>query len=84
MKPPTVDSQVPIHDPNLVWLPTNPPRPAPFLLTGEEVMLMLRTKSKRTLKHYVGTGELKARRFGRELRYRLSDVVAFINAKVDA
>lgn len=72
-----------VVDPNIIWLPTTPPRPAPPLLTGEEVAMLLRlpnTKgSARTVRHYVATGELKGNRFGRKLKFRLKDVLAFIN-----
>lgn len=72
-----------IHDPNVVWLPTRPPRPAPPLLTPEEAVLMLRLKGngRRTLKHYSASGELRSVRIGRTAKYRLKDVLEFIHRK---
>lgn len=73
-----------IHAVAAVWLPTNPPRPASPLLTEAEVVLLLRLdpkKGRRTVKHYVNKGMLKANRFGLELKYRLEDVLSFIKNK---
>ncbi len=72
-----------VTDPNVVWLPTIPPRPAPDLLTTKEVILLLRLEkgAERTIKHYVATGMLKAVRFGRNNRFRRPDVMKFINEK---
>lgn len=73
-----------VIDPNIVWLPTKPPRPAPPLLTDEEVVLLLRLdpkKGRRTVRHYVAKGMLKANRFGPKLKFRLTDVMTFINDK---
>lgn len=72
-----------VTDPNVVWLPTIPPRPAPPLLTTKEVILLLRLEkgAERTIKHYVANGMLKAARFGRNNRFKLPDVMKFINEK---
>lgn len=67
----------------VVWLPTNPPKPAPGLLTREEVALFLRLGkgAKRTIDHYVASGQLKAVQIGKALKFRLEDVQTFVKDK---
>ena len=59
-------------------------RPAPAIMTGEEVAELCRLETKnpeRTLKFWRDEGQLVGFRLGRRVRYRLSDVLAFINHK---
>jgi len=60
-------------------------RPAPAVLTAAEVAAFLRLdgngKAERTLKYWRDEGLLKGVRLGRKVRYRLSDVEAFLDHK---
>lgn len=49
------------------------------LLTTEQVLDILKI-SRRTLYRYVEKGALRAYKFGRDLRFKKSDVKAFIEA----
>lgn len=68
-----------------VWLPTNPPRLCPDILTAEEAIIYLRLdKSKvndpnRTLRRYRDEGRLIGCRIGRDIVYRLADLKKFVN-----
>lgn len=69
---------------NAVWLPTSPPRPAPPLLTAEEAILMLRIEGRRplaTLRRYETMGLIRATQIGKHSRYRLQEVLSFIDQK---
>lgn len=66
------------------WLPTDPPRPCPPVLTADEAVIYLRldhtgvTKPRRTLEHYRESGRLRGTRLGRCIVYRVEDLDAFI------
>lgn len=67
-----------------VYLPTDPPRPAPPILTAEEVCLLCRfegSKQMRTLTYYREKGLLPGIKLGRAVRFRLEDVLKFLAAK---
>jgi len=66
-----------------VYLPSG--RPAPVVLTGEEAAELLRLEGdgQRTLKFYRDEGQLKGFRLGRRLRYRLIDVIGFLQKKAE-
>lgn len=77
--PPEVDKP-----PVTEWLPTDPPRPAPPVMTAEEAGLYLRISSKdarRTLKHYRDSGLLRGVHIGREIHYRIEDVRKFLDTQ---
>jgi hypothetical protein len=61
-------------------------RPAPVVLTAEETAGLLRLDvgdPLRTLKHYRDENELRGFRLGRKVRYRLADVLAFLERKAE-
>jgi hypothetical protein len=64
----------------LVWLPTDPPRPAPAIMIAEEVCAMLRVNT-RGLHKYHNDGRLRGFQCGRRLAWKLSDVLAFADAQ---
>lgn len=69
-----------------VWLPSTPPRPAPPLLTAKEVALLLRIDSKspiRTINYYREKGFLQPIQIGRNLLWRLEDVLGFMRQLKD-
>lgn len=67
-----------------IYLPATddrPVEPAPYLLTGEDAIRFLRlggADPQRTLQRYRSSGRLKAVQVGKQLRYTLPDLVAFI------
>jgi hypothetical protein len=65
----------------VVFLPDG--RPAPAVLTGDEVALFLRLDGvgQRTLKFWRDQGKLIGVRLGRRVRYRLEDVLTFLAKK---
>jgi hypothetical protein len=67
----------------IVFLPSG--RPAPAVLTAEETAELLRLdgNSQRALKYWRDIGELIGIRLGRKVRYRLSDVLDFLNKKAE-
>lgn len=64
-----------------VWLPTDPPRPCPEILSTEEAMVYLRLpntkRGVRTMRYYQASGKLKGFRVGKEIKYRLSELQRF-------
>lgn len=64
----------------LVWLSTTPPRPAPAIMTEEEVCVMLSINA-RTLRQYHDQGRCRGFRLGRGTRWKLTDVLAFADAQ---
>jgi hypothetical protein len=64
----------------LVWLPTTPPRPAPAIMTEDEVCVMLSITG-RCLRAYHDGGRLRGFRCGRTLRWKLTDILAFADAQ---
>jgi len=70
---------------NKQYTPTMPNgHPAPFVLTGEETVYLLRLDEDsglRTLKYYRDTGQLCGIKIGRRMRYSLDEVVRFIGQK---
>ncbi len=59
-------------------------KPCPAVLTGDEVIEFLRldgNNPERTLKFYRDERQLKGVRLGRRLRYRLVDVISFLEQK---
>jgi hypothetical protein len=70
-----------------IWLPTDPPKPCPRLLTEEEAIIYLRldkTKVKdphRTFTKYRERGLIKGYRIGRCVRYRAEDLERFVDSK---
>lgn len=73
--------------PVTAWLPTNPPRPCPPLLTEDEAVVYLRLdtlgvqRPRRTLKRYRDEGKLVAVPIGNHLFYRQADLDAFIESQ---
>jgi hypothetical protein len=71
---------------SIPYLPSG--RVAPAILTGEEVAELLRlegsaSQKERTLKFWRDEGKLVGIRLGKKLRYRLEDVLAFLEQKAD-
>ena len=69
---------------NAVWLPTSPPRPAPPLLTADEAILLLRIEGKRprmTLRRYEDMGLIHTTQVGKHSRYRLDELLRFMERK---
>jgi predicted site-specific integrase-resolvase len=64
----------------LVWLPSNPPRPAPAIMTEEDVCCML-SINPRTLRQYHDDGKCRGFRCGRSTRWKLVDVLAFADSQ---
>lgn len=79
--PPAVVSSFTIT--GVVWMPTSPPRPAPDVMTIDDVVIFLRLGKggRRTVQHYVNEGELHAARIGKPLKFRLCDVQAFVEKR---
>jgi hypothetical protein len=70
--------------PTISYLPDG--RPAPAVMTTAEVIEFLRLdsdKGSRTLKYYRDEGELTGIRLGRSVKYPLSEVMRFLNEKVN-
>ena len=67
---------------SVVFMPDG--RPAPAVMTGEELIEFLRLdgKGERTLKYYRDEGELCGIRIGRKVRYPLDEVLRFLAQKV--
>ena len=73
-----------------VWMPTDPPRPAPFVMTAEEVAVLLRLDregvkepGRTVLDSYYRAGLLRGRRLGQSVRFRLPDVLDFIEKHME-
>ena len=70
---------------SLIQIPYLPSgKPCPFVLTGDEVIELLQldgNNPERTLKFYRDEGQLKGFRLGRRVRYRLEDVIKFLQQK---
>lgn len=69
-----------------IWLPTDPPRPCPEVLTEDEAIAYLRLDTLgidavRSLKEYRGDGRLRAVRVGRRLMYRRADLERFLDTQ---
>lgn len=80
---PGMDRPAAASAPVTVWLPTDPPRPAPELLTGEEAAVYLRVDDMadgglETLRRYRDSGRLKGVQIGRTMKYRLEDLRRFV------
>jgi hypothetical protein len=68
---------------SVIFLPDG--RPAPAVLTAEETISLLRLDGEhpeRCLKYWRDRGLLRGVRLGKTLRYRLSDIEAFLAQKV--
>jgi len=68
----------------IVFLPDG--RPAPGVLTTEEVILLLRLDGDhpgRTLKYYRDEGQLVGIKLGRKIRYTLDEVMRFLAKKTE-
>jgi hypothetical protein len=71
------------------YLPCDPPRPCPPILTASEAVLFLRLDvcSKnplRTLEYYRSSGELTGTRLGRAVVYRLEELLRFAEERQNA
>jgi hypothetical protein len=69
----------------IAFLPSG--RPAPVVLTSDEVIELLRLEGKspeRTLKFYRDERQLTGIRIGRKVRYRLADIEKFLEQKAAA
>lgn len=70
----------------VVYMAGDPPRPAPFLMTRDEVIDLFRLQEsktrfpKKTLERYRRLG-LQTVRIGRRLFFRLDDVLRFMDAQ---
>lgn len=68
----------------VAWLPTDPPRPCPEILTEEDAAIYLRldpATAAYTLKRYRLDGRLQARRVGKSLVYRRTDLDKFVDSQ---
>ncbi|MCC6971057.1 MAG: helix-turn-helix domain-containing protein [Phycisphaerales bacterium] len=67
---------------NTVWLSTDPPRPAPEVMSTAEAMIYLRIpiskRGVRTLRYYQSKGKLKGFRAGKEIVFRLEELRRFV------
>lgn len=65
------------------WLSTDPPRPAPTIMSEEETIIFLRintigiAKPRNTLAYWRNRGFLKSMRVSNKFVYRLEDALAF-------
>jgi hypothetical protein len=77
--------------PNFDWLPTDPPRPAPALMTAQEAALYLRlTEDGRdigdaltSLEYLVTTGRIRPCRVGRHNRFTREELARFIHEQTE-
>jgi hypothetical protein len=69
---------------SILFLPSG--RPCPAVMTAAELAEFLRLdgKAERTLKFWRDTGLLRGTRLGRRVRYRLCDVLVFLDNKTQA
>jgi hypothetical protein len=58
---------------------TNPPEPAPEIMTTDQVVQFLQLQSSRSVEHLRNRGRLRGIAIGRQYRYRLKDVVALVD-----
>lgn len=73
------------------WLPTDPPRPAPALMTAQEAVLYLRLTeggrdvgdAMKSLEYLVGQGRVRPCRVGRFNRYARAELDRFIQAQTE-
>lgn len=76
------------HPDRVVWMPTDPPVPAPEVLTVSDVVTFLRldrgtTKHpERTVGYYRRRGLLRGIKLGNDVRFPLGEVLAFVANKV--
>jgi hypothetical protein len=73
-----------VNEQQIAFMPDG--KPAPAVLTGEEVIVFLRLETGyglRTLKYWRDEGLLVGFRLGRKVRYRLVDVLDFLNKKAE-
>lgn len=77
------ETQTIIQVSGVTWLPTNPPRPCPPLLTLEETAMLLRCKEG-SIRYYVQEGKLRGRRVGRFLHFELDELLKFIKERPHA
>jgi hypothetical protein len=72
--------------PGLVWLPTDPPRVAPPLMTAAETAILLRLNEDgrdiadaiKSLEYIVAQGRIRPCRVGRHNRFALTEACRFI------
>jgi hypothetical protein len=71
--------------PEIIYLPATanrPVEPAPYLLTEDETIRLLRLDGGddpySSLKRYRNKGQLRATQVGKHVRYRLPDVIRFL------
>lgn len=77
--------------PSFEWLPTDPPRPAPALMTAQEAAIYLRlTEGGRdigdaltSLEYLVSTGRIRACRVGRFNRFARVELERFIHEQTE-
>ena len=73
--------------PAIEWLPTDPPRPAPALMTAEEATAYLRLVEQgrdiadalKSLEYLVSTGRVRPCRVGRHNRFARHELDRFIH-----
>jgi len=78
-------------NPAFEWLPTDPPRPAPALMTGEEAAMYLRlTEGGRdisdalsSLEYLVSEGRIRPCRVGRFNRFTRAELDRFIHEQTE-
>jgi hypothetical protein len=70
----------------IVYFPGSNPTPCPPVLTADEAALLLRISSAnptRTIEYYRSSGMIKGIRVGKNVRYRLDEVLRFAAALED-
>ena len=68
---------------HVVYFPGENPTPCPPILTAEEAAKLLRIDSKnpqRTIEYYRSLGKIKGVRIGKQIHYRLDEVLRFATA----
>jgi hypothetical protein len=85
---PSRDSNSVFNTPATIWLPTDPPRPASPVLTAAETCLLLRlpveegeteSSALERLQRYREKGTLRGVQLGKNVRFKLVDVLSFID-----
>ena len=64
------------------WLPTEPPRPCPDILTAEEAAVYLRLPGAASVRKFYRDGRIRGRRIGKHIRFKLSDLDAFVEKQL--
>jgi hypothetical protein len=73
-----------VNEQQIAFMPSG--KPCPVVMTADEVIELLRldgNSPERTLKFFRDEGQLRGFRLGRRVRYRLCDVLTFLEQKAE-